>query len=260
MRTISTVLAASALSVLAVGVTAPATAQGSGGDVTSFGFTVTPKAVKPGGQVNLTATDCEHEARASSGVFDSIPLGIAGDPMQSASVTVDWDAKPGAEYTVTFICGPESGRAKLRIAATSGTSRPRPGPSTTSARPSQKPGKSASASASASASGSVPASTPASAAGKEKGSAAATVRTKPSTTTSVKPTAAKSATVKPTASQPVRQLPGAVTPVTPVKPAHPARGGLGGSQTGDPLLLASGTALTCATLAGAVILRRRRSA
>ncbi|MEV6109662.1 hypothetical protein AB0M28_33885 [Streptomyces sp. NPDC051940] len=206
MRTISTALAASAVSVLTVGMAAPtALAQDADTNITSFGFTVSPKTVKAGGQVNLTATDCEHQARASSGVFNAVPLGMAGDPMQSASVTVDWDAKPGAEYTVTFTCGPETGRTTFKIADTSSTSRPRPSPSATTARPSAKPSA-----------------------------------TSP---TSVRPTAS--------ASSPAAGA---------VKPVRPARGGLGGSQTGDPVLLASGTAVSsAAVLGGAVLLRRRRS-
>ncbi len=152
MRIISTALAAAAVGALAAGLTATvATAQDNGNNdsnITSFGFSVTPKTVKPGGKVDLTVTECDKEATASSAVFDKTTLGMGGGT-QSAQVKVDWDAKPGAEYDVTFSCGGESGTAPLKIAAAGGgdggsevgaTSRPRPQPDEAAARPAE-PGR-----------------------------------------------------------------------------------------------------------------------
>ncbi|MQY11718.1 hypothetical protein SRB5_18370 [Streptomyces sp. RB5] len=238
MRTISMVSAASVLGVLTAGLAAPA-AFAQGTDITSFGFTVSPKTVRPGGQVNLTATDCEHQARASSGVFDSVPLGMEGDPMQSASVTVDWDARPGAEYTVTFTCGPETGRTTMRIADTSSTSRPRPSPSGTTAKPTgtASPTGRAATPGTPKERPTTPAATPAS------------PMVKDATPAAPRP-ASPRATATPTAA-----------PTTTVTPVRPARGGLGGSQHDDPVLLASGTAVSsAAVLGGAFFLRRRRAA
>ncbi|MFF0723968.1 hypothetical protein [Streptomyces sp. NPDC004134] len=150
MRIISTALAAAAVGALAAGLTATvATAQGNDDNITSFGFTVSPKTVKPGGTVELTVTECEKEATASSAVFDKTALGTGGGT-QSAQVVVDLDAKPGAAFDVTFTCGAESGTAPLTIAGAGGgkseigaTSRPRQQQgkeATQSALPSQ-PGK-----------------------------------------------------------------------------------------------------------------------
>ncbi|WP_326794614.1 hypothetical protein OG946_03060 [Streptomyces sp. NBC_01808] len=150
MRIISTALAAAAVGAVAAGFTATvATAQGNDDDITSFGFTVTPKTVKPGGRVELTVTECDKEATAASAVFDKTTLGTGGGT-QSAQVMVDLDAKPGASFDVTFTCGAESGTAPLTIAAAGGgksetgsTSRPRQEQgkeATQSALPSQ-PGK-----------------------------------------------------------------------------------------------------------------------
>ncbi|MEO3762451.1 hypothetical protein [Streptomyces sp. B8F3] len=132
MRIISTALAAAAVGAVAAGLTATvATAQGNDDNITTFGFSVTPKTVKPGGKVELTVTECGKEATASSAVFDRTTLGTGG-AIQSAQVRVDLDAKPGASFEVTFTCGDESGTAPLTIAAAGGdkpevgaTSRPR---------------------------------------------------------------------------------------------------------------------------------------
>ncbi|AZM44736.1 hypothetical protein DMB38_01935 [Streptomyces sp. WAC 06738] len=132
MRIISTALAAAAVGAVAAGLTATvATAQGNDDNITSFGFTVAPKTVKPGGRVELTVTDCDKEATASSAVFDKTTLGTGGGT-QSAQAMVDLDAKPGASFEVTFTCGAESGTTPLTIAGTGGgksetgsTSRPR---------------------------------------------------------------------------------------------------------------------------------------
>lgn len=77
----------------ALALAAPVTAAyaASDGTTTSFTPSVTPSVIAPGGQVTLGAMGCDVAATASSGVFDTttIPSG------QSATATVDWDAKRG---------------------------------------------------------------------------------------------------------------------------------------------------------------------
>ncbi|MGW0959733.1 hypothetical protein ACWD4K_11980 [Streptomyces gelaticus] len=105
----------------ALALTAPAaladTAM-SGGASSATGFTVTPSVITPGSQVTLAARGCPTTATAGSAVFDTVTL-PAG---RSVTATVDWDAKPGASYEVTFICDtlPDSpAKSGLTIAAPS---------------------------------------------------------------------------------------------------------------------------------------------
>ncbi|MFH8619446.1 hypothetical protein ACH4E8_30850 [Streptomyces sp. NPDC017979] len=99
-------------------VPAPATAPAdrlsadSGADVTSFGFTVTPQTVAPGGTVTLKATECASPTvTASSGVFDTVTL-TGG---QAATARVFDEAEPGAEHVVTFDCKGERGSARIVV-------------------------------------------------------------------------------------------------------------------------------------------------
>ncbi|MBC9713818.1 hypothetical protein H9Y04_14700 [Streptomyces sp. TRM66268-LWL] len=85
-------------------------------NITSYGFSVTPSTIAAGGQVTLKVDGCSDTATASSGVFDTVRI----SPGQSATATVDWDAKPGAMYTVTFSCKGETGTTNLTIASGSG--------------------------------------------------------------------------------------------------------------------------------------------
>ncbi|MEU6903021.1 hypothetical protein [Streptomyces virginiae] len=87
--------------------------------VTSFGFTLTPSTVAPGGQVVLAVSGCNAAySTASSGVFDTVSISRG----QTVRVTVDRDARPGALYSVSFTCNGETGSADLTIAG--GTARP----------------------------------------------------------------------------------------------------------------------------------------
>ncbi|MGW2042049.1 hypothetical protein [Streptomyces virginiae] len=87
--------------------------------VTSFGFTLTPSTVAPGGQVVLAVSGCNAAySTASSGVFDTVSIARG----QTVRVTVDRDARPGALYSVSFTCNGETGSADLTIAG--GTTRP----------------------------------------------------------------------------------------------------------------------------------------
>lgn len=103
----------------------------SGGTSTSFTPTITPSTVAPGGQVTLGAMGCASDATAFSGVFDTttIPRG------RSATVTVDWDARRGAVYEVTFRCGNSTRTADLSItsgATSTPTNTPTTAPTTSS--------------------------------------------------------------------------------------------------------------------------------
>ncbi|MGA5419758.1 hypothetical protein [Streptomyces lavendulocolor] len=116
MRAIGAASAA-LLGAAALALTAPAPAVASGkyapGD-----FAISPSTVQPGGRVVLTAPGCSGTAMASSGVFDTVTI-PAG---RSATATVDWDARRGAVYTVSFTCaGGTPGTVDLRIAPATST-------------------------------------------------------------------------------------------------------------------------------------------
>ncbi|MFE2532232.1 hypothetical protein [Streptomyces sp. NPDC059371] len=111
------VASAALLGVTALTFAAPAALAGDGDHgLHPFAFSVQPSTVAPGGQVSLLLKrdgQCRGTATVTSGVFDtvSIPPG-----QSSASATVDWDARPGAVYDVTFSCGGASGSTGLTIA------------------------------------------------------------------------------------------------------------------------------------------------
>ncbi|WP_338894708.1 hypothetical protein WBG99_02510 [Streptomyces sp. TG1A-60] len=115
------VASAALLGMTALSFTAPAAHAARAGDITSFGFSVLPSTIAAGGQVTLRVDGCHNRTTVSSGVFDTvtIPKGRS-----SATATVDWDAKPGAVYEVTFQCGNESGRTDLTIATGRPTAHP----------------------------------------------------------------------------------------------------------------------------------------
>ncbi|MFE3556267.1 hypothetical protein ACFXKW_15575 [Streptomyces sp. NPDC059193] len=101
----------------ALGTTAATAAEAR--QVTSFGFSITPSTVAPGGQTVLAVTGCTAAyATASSGVFDTVSIARG----QTVRVTVDRDARRGAVYSVSFTCNGETGSADLTIAG--GTTRP----------------------------------------------------------------------------------------------------------------------------------------
>ncbi|MFF3749424.1 hypothetical protein ACFYYH_03010 [Streptomyces sp. NPDC002018] len=102
---------AALLGVAALALTAPTAVAAVDGSVTPFGFTVTPSTINPGGKVNLTVTRCSTPATASSGVFDTVTIPSG----RSATATVDWDAKAGARYEVTFTCNGVSAKTTLAI-------------------------------------------------------------------------------------------------------------------------------------------------
>ncbi|MCX3061990.1 hypothetical protein [Streptomyces beihaiensis] len=113
--------AAASLAVLAL--STPLAMADDGGrqsNITSFGFSVTPSTVAPGGTVTLNATGCEvPTVTVDSPVFDSTQLNEG----HSAIATVYPDAKPGAQYDVIFDCDGEKGSTTLTISS-GGTNRP----------------------------------------------------------------------------------------------------------------------------------------
>ncbi|MBT2407904.1 MULTISPECIES: hypothetical protein [unclassified Streptomyces] len=120
---------------LALGVLgAPAATAAEAQPITSFGFSITPSTVAPGGQVALSVSGCNAAfSTASSGVFDTVSIARG----QTVRVTVDRDARRGAVYSVSFTCNGETGSADLTIAG--GTTRPTTS-STTGATRSASPG------------------------------------------------------------------------------------------------------------------------
>ncbi|MGW6458668.1 hypothetical protein ACWF94_22600 [Streptomyces sp. NPDC055078] len=105
-------LALSAPAALAADDDGSAVPPGDGSGITSFGFTVSPEEVAPGGTVTLNATECESPAvTVSSGVFDTVTLS-EGLP---ATAKIFADAKPGAEYDITFDCKGEKGTTTLTV-------------------------------------------------------------------------------------------------------------------------------------------------
>lgn len=118
------------LSTAAFALAAPTASANDGGttpNITSFGFTVSPTTVAPGGTVTLNATACQEPlVKVSSGIFDAVELNEG----KSATAKVDADAKPGARYEVTFECKGEKGTTTLTVAGHStgtGTTTPSKG-------------------------------------------------------------------------------------------------------------------------------------
>ncbi|MEV6026809.1 hypothetical protein [Streptomyces sp. NPDC052036] len=102
------------LGVTALACTAPGSVGGGGGNVNSFGYDLQPTRIGPGEHVNLPIRGCEDNATVFSDAFDTvtIPKGRS-----YATATVNRNARPGADYDVTFQCGRQSGHKRLAIAA-----------------------------------------------------------------------------------------------------------------------------------------------
>ncbi|BBC38379.1 uncharacterized protein SGFS_096730 [Streptomyces graminofaciens] len=115
------VASAALLGATALCLTPPAAHAAPTGDITSFGFSVLPSTIAAGGQVTLRVDNCDSHTTVSSGVFDTVTIPKG---QSSATAKVDWDAKPGAVYEVTFQCGKESGQTDLTIAGGTPTHHP----------------------------------------------------------------------------------------------------------------------------------------
>ncbi|MFD3806618.1 hypothetical protein ACFWTC_24115 [Streptomyces sp. NPDC058619] len=220
--------------VLALGALgAPAAHAAEAAPVTSFGFTLTPSTVAPGGQVVLAVTGCDAAfATSSSGVFDTVSIARG----RTARVTVDRDARRGAQYSVSFTCNGETGSTDLTI--TGGTSSPTTSSTTTAT---------ATATVTATATPHAARTTPAA--------------TRTPTRTALPTAAAGTATGSPVGTRTaVATAVRTSTSTGTLTSARGVRGGLGGSVAGlDPVELGAGAGLLLASAGGtAYALRRRR--
>ncbi|MGW0465565.1 hypothetical protein ACWDX6_09865 [Streptomyces sp. NPDC003027] len=103
---------------------APAPAQNAPRAKAPGDFVVSPSLVAPGGRVTLTAPGCRSTATASAGIFDTVTI----PPGASATAVVDWDAKRGAVYTVSFNCtGGVQDTVTLTISGTTASPTPTTG-------------------------------------------------------------------------------------------------------------------------------------
>ncbi|MDQ0584830.1 hypothetical protein [Streptomyces rishiriensis] len=112
------VASAALLGVTALTFSAPGAVAGDDNHyVMANGYSVLPSTISAGGQIALhvdrNVSGCRSSVTVSSGVFDAvvIPRGSS-----SAVVSVDWDARAGASYQVTFACGGISAVKELTIA------------------------------------------------------------------------------------------------------------------------------------------------
>ncbi|MGW0737924.1 hypothetical protein [Streptomyces sp. NPDC002851] len=95
-----------AAGALTVAVAPPAAAGGS------WQVSVSPTTVAPGGKVTLSSSGCKvPTVTADSAVFDTTELNEG----HSATAHVFPDAKPGAEYEVTFTCKGKTKTVPLMI-------------------------------------------------------------------------------------------------------------------------------------------------
>ncbi|MEU0224707.1 hypothetical protein ABZ177_10180 [Streptomyces sp. NPDC006284] len=87
------------------------------GGSSTFGFTVSPATVAPGGEVTVGvgrgAGGCHGRVTVEAPVFDTVTI-----PRHESSATarVDRDARRGAVYQVTFACDGRTGTVDLTIA------------------------------------------------------------------------------------------------------------------------------------------------
>lgn len=115
-----------ALGLTAGSASASAAGTGPSGG-TSFGFSVAPGTIRPGGLVKLSSDGCGvPSVTVSSGVLGTVRL-TAGHPRLAR---VDPHARPGAQYAVAFTCKGEEGTAALTIVGT-----PAPEPAYAAATP-----------------------------------------------------------------------------------------------------------------------------
>ncbi|GGW22909.1 hypothetical protein [Streptomyces xantholiticus] len=115
---------AALLGAAALAVTAAPTAMAVNN--TPYDFNVTPSTVAAGGRVTLTAGGCPSSTTVTSAVFDTVTVPRNG----AATAVVDWDARPGAVYTVNFNCVGRTGTLDLTVSGgstpTAGSTRTAP--------------------------------------------------------------------------------------------------------------------------------------
>ncbi|MGC0328229.1 hypothetical protein RKD23_001219 [Streptomyces sp. SAI-170] len=111
------VASAALLGLSALGCSAPSALAEGDGNITPFGFSVMPTTIAAGGQVTLRVDrdngGCRGTVTVTSGIFDTVSIHSGHS---SASTTVDWEARAGAIYRVTFTCDGVSGSTDLTIA------------------------------------------------------------------------------------------------------------------------------------------------
>ena len=119
-RTLIAVPLVAAAAVVGLSTPAAFAQGGTSSNVTSFGFSVFPTTVAPGGTVAFAATGCSSTATAAApALFNTVTLS-GNSTSQTGTTTVGSGAAAGTQ-TVTFTCGTESGTTPLTISA-SGTS------------------------------------------------------------------------------------------------------------------------------------------
>ena len=120
-------IAGSVLTASAFALGAPMAMAADGGgttsNVTPFAFKIFPTTVQAGGSIGLGVSGCDStSASASAGVFDTVNLPSTGTTGEFVgATTIDADAKPGAQYEVTFSCGSSSGTTTLTVSTTGAT-------------------------------------------------------------------------------------------------------------------------------------------
>ncbi|MGW7055699.1 hypothetical protein [Streptomyces sp. NPDC054887] len=117
------VTSAAALGLAALSLTVPAASAVDTKGPAVVG-TATPSTIAAGGQITLFVSGCDSDAEASSAVFDTVTVPKGG----TATARVDWDAKRGAMYTITYTCLADGrqGTSQLTIAGA-----PTPSPTVT---------------------------------------------------------------------------------------------------------------------------------
>ncbi|NUK72464.1 hypothetical protein [Streptomyces lunaelactis] len=208
-------------------------------NITSFGFTVTPETVAPGGTVTLNATECASPTvLVSSGIFDTVTLAEG----HSATAKVDDAATPEAEYDVTFDCKGEKGSIPLSVTGGSGTD------TGTGAETGAETGTGAGTDTGTGAE-----------TGKETGTVAETETGTGAETETGKETETETGTGAETETETGIVKPGIVKPGM-VKPGGGVRAGAGGSFSDlSPVQIGVGSALLAGAAGGSVLLLLRRS-
>ncbi|MEW1612782.1 MULTISPECIES: hypothetical protein [unclassified Streptomyces] len=96
---------------------APAAHAAPDGAVNTFNPTIAPSVIAPGGRVTLGSGGCTGETTVTSGIFDTTVIPSGGT---TATATVDADARRGAVYAVTFVCGSTGTSRNVNLSITAG--------------------------------------------------------------------------------------------------------------------------------------------
>ncbi|MCQ4080019.1 hypothetical protein NGB36_05280 [Streptomyces sp. RB6PN25] len=132
MRSRSTTATATAVLLAATTVGLSATAATAVSSASGVSGGVSPSTVRPGQAVHVTMAGCESATSASAdggGAFGAVQLQPLSGGEMSGITQVYPDAKPGAEYPVTFTCDGMTAHGTITIAGTSSSSSPTSSPS-----------------------------------------------------------------------------------------------------------------------------------